>query len=69
MQKHIKSNNSDESKLNDTKPEVNVAPVRVKFGRAESDFKKKKREQSAQHKQKLIDQDPWIDMTVQRRVI
>lgn len=41
-----------------------LVPVRPKFERIESDAQKKMREQSAFHKQKLIDQDPWIPMDI-----
>ncbi|KAH7723484.1 Protein W06E11.1 [Aphelenchoides avenae] len=42
------------------------APIRVKFARQETDWQKKRREQSALHKQRLADQDPWIPLVVEK---
>lgn len=61
-------NKIEELKLGNEKPEIVAAPVRVKFGRTESEFKKKRREQSALHKQKLIDEDAWISLKVEKVV-
>lgn len=61
-------NKIDEVRLVEEKAEVVAAPVRVKFGRTESEYKKKRREQSALHKQKLIDEDSWISLKVEKVV-
>ncbi|KAI1721249.1 sin-like protein conserved region domain-containing protein [Ditylenchus destructor] len=62
-----KSNKIVQVKMEEPKKET-VAPVRVKFGRTETDAKKKRREQSALHTQKLINEDPWIDLEVEPKV-
>lgn len=67
--KHYDNNTFlDQRILTETERE-SVAPIRVKFGRADTEAKKKRREQSAQFSQKLIDEDSWIQLEVQTRVI
>lgn len=45
------------------------APVRIRFARIETDTQKCRREQSALYKQKLIEQDPWITLNLQKKDI
>jgi uncharacterized protein YkuJ len=43
------------------------APVRVKFARHETEWQKKRREQSSLHKQRMAEQDPWIPLEVEKK--
>lgn len=43
-------------------------PLRVRFARAENDFQKRRREQSALYKQKQVEQDQWIPLRVEQAV-
>jgi len=75
MQPHFIEEKASSSKIDEGKlaemekgPTKEVTgPVRVKFGRTENDFKKKRRENSSLHKQKLIDEDPWIPLVVEKK--
>uniref|UniRef100_A0A914C931 Uncharacterized protein n=1 Tax=Acrobeloides nanus TaxID=290746 RepID=A0A914C931_9BILA len=67
--RRIMKQKSDESKMFETgktqaKPEL--APVRMKFERTETEGQKKMREHSAFHKQKLIEQDPWVTLEISK---
>jgi hypothetical protein len=44
----------------------NLAPLRIRFARAENEFQKRRREQSALFKQKLVQQDPWIPLRIEQ---
>uniref|UniRef100_A0A915D5S0 Uncharacterized protein n=1 Tax=Ditylenchus dipsaci TaxID=166011 RepID=A0A915D5S0_9BILA len=54
----------DETKLSEVKKEGKVQVLRSKFARVETDYQKKRRENSSQFKQKEIDEDKWIPLTV-----
>lgn len=54
--------------LVEEKPEVVPMPIRVKFERRESEYKKKQKEKSSLHMQKLIDNDQWIFLKVEKLV-
>lgn len=45
-----------------------AAPLRVRFARAENDLQRRRREQSAFYKQKLVEQDQWIPLRVEHKV-
>jgi len=57
-----KTEDSDE--MEDEKMAV---PLRTKFSRPETDFQKRRREQSALHKQKMHDEDVWIPLRVEEK--
>lgn len=40
------------------------APIRVRFARPETEKQKKRREESAFHRSKVIEQDPWISLEI-----
>ncbi|KAI6174933.1 hypothetical protein M3Y97_00976200 [Aphelenchoides bicaudatus] len=56
----------DDSKLLEIDAAPSTNPVRVAFARNETEWQKKRREQSAQHRQHLIDSDPWIKMNINK---
>jgi len=63
----------DQNKIDDANlaAELDLSPdpldaVRVSYARVESDWQKKRREQSAQYKQQIIDSDPWLDLQVKK---
>ncbi|CAD5209895.1 unnamed protein product [Bursaphelenchus okinawaensis] len=75
MQRRVYSKKSkddvEKAKLDDAKLAQLNAPVvantvRVKFARQETEWQKKRREQSSNYRQQLIDQDPWLDLKVKK---
>ncbi|CAD5213674.1 unnamed protein product [Bursaphelenchus xylophilus] len=64
-------NEVEKAKLDDEKlaqlnaPSV-ANPVRIRFARQETEWQKKRREQSSNYRQQLIDQDPWINLQVRK---
>uniref|UniRef100_A0A1I8AWB9 Uncharacterized protein n=1 Tax=Meloidogyne hapla TaxID=6305 RepID=A0A1I8AWB9_MELHA len=44
----------------------NLAPLRVKYTRAENDFQRRRREQSSFYKQKLVEQDIWLPLSINK---
>lgn len=41
----------------------------MRYARSETDWQRKRREQSIQYRQMLFDQDQWVDMEVKREDI
>jgi hypothetical protein len=54
----------DDAKLDMMDEEPTANPARIRFARQETDWQRKRREQSSQHRQLMIDQDPWINVAV-----
>uniref|UniRef100_A0A158R4N0 DNA-directed RNA polymerase III subunit RPC5 n=1 Tax=Syphacia muris TaxID=451379 RepID=A0A158R4N0_9BILA len=42
-------------------------PIRVRYARPETERQKKRREESALHRSKIIEQDPWISLNVHNK--
>ncbi|KAI6215465.1 hypothetical protein M3Y94_00388000 [Aphelenchoides besseyi] len=65
------NNRAEQSKIDDENLERNAPKtsqvVRTSFARTETDWQKRRREQSAHYRAMLIEQDSWIDCNVQKR--
>lgn len=44
----------------------NLLPLRIRFARPENELQRRRREQSAFYKQKLVEQDQWLPLRVQQ---
>lgn len=51
-----------------TKPS-NLSPLRIRFARAENEMQRRRREQSSFYKQKLVEQDQWVSLHVEKSKI
>ncbi|KAF7637941.1 hypothetical protein Mgra_00002644 [Meloidogyne graminicola] len=64
-----KESTSTSSQKNSNSSGSNLAPLRVRYTRAENDFQRRRREQSSFYKQKLVEQDVWLPLSINKSKI
>uniref|UniRef100_A0A914MCX3 Uncharacterized protein n=1 Tax=Meloidogyne incognita TaxID=6306 RepID=A0A914MCX3_MELIC len=57
---------SSSQKISSASSGSNLAPLRVKYTRAENDVQRRRREQSSFYKQKLVEQDVWLPLSINK---
>ncbi|KAI6174664.1 hypothetical protein M3Y97_01015800 [Aphelenchoides bicaudatus] len=65
----IEQNRTEDSNLAHVNAPPVLNPVRVRFARTETEWQRRKREQSFQYRQMLYDQDQWIDTKVNKEKV